>query len=64
MLSDADKHLDVALSVHRGRDSKSGRVVVTLSTVVHIHNELVRLNMLPMVPVYKLIVSTVFRVLG
>jgi hypothetical protein len=64
VLGDTDQHLDVALSVHRGRDPKSGRVVLTVSTVVHIHNMLGRLYMLPVAPVHKLIVPSVMRVLG
>ena len=64
VLGNTDQHLDVALSVHRGRDPKSGRVVLTVSTVVHIHNLLGRLYMLPVAPVHKLIVPSVMRVLG
>jgi hypothetical protein len=64
VLGDSDRHLDVALSVHRGRDPKSGHVVLTVSTVVHIHNMLGRLYMLPVAPVHKLIVPSVMRALG
>jgi len=64
VLGDADKHLDVALSVHLGRDPECDRVVLTVSTVVHIHNLLGRLYMLPVAPVHKLIVPSVVRVLG
>lgn len=64
ILGDADKHLDVALSVHKGHNSETGRVVLTVSTVVHTHNLLGRLYMLPVAPVHKLIVPSVMRALG
>lgn len=64
ILGDSDRHLDVALSVHCGRDPESGLVVLTVSTVVHIHNFLGRLYMLPVAPVHKLIVPSVMRALG
>ena len=64
VLGDTDKHLDVALSVHLGRDPESDRAVLTVSTVVHIHNVLGRLYMLPVAPVHKLITPSVMRVLG
>ncbi|WP_396433109.1 DUF2867 domain-containing protein [Limnohabitans sp.] len=41
-----------------------GCAVLTVSTVVHMHNVLGRLNMLPVAPVHKLIVPSVMRVLG
>jgi hypothetical protein len=59
VLGDTDKHLDVALSVHLGRDPESDRALLTVSTVVHIHNLLGRLYMLPVAPVHKLIVPSV-----
>jgi hypothetical protein len=59
VLGDTDKHLDVALSVHLGRDPESDRAVLTVSTVVHIHNVLGRLYMLPVAPVHKLITPSV-----
>lgn len=64
VLGDSDRHLDVALSVHRVRDPISGCVLLTVSTVVHIHNVLGRLYMLPVAPVHKLIVPSVMRALG
>jgi hypothetical protein len=59
VLGDADRHLDVAMSVHLGRDPESDRAVLTVITVVHIHNLLGRLYMLPVAPVHKLITPSV-----
>lgn len=64
ILGDADKHLNVALSVHKLSNPETGRVLLTVSTVVHIHNLLGRLYMLPVAPVHKLIVPSVMRALG
>ena len=64
ILGDTDKHLDVALSVHKRPNLETGRVMLTVSTVVHTHNLLGRLFMLPVAPVHKLIVPSVMRALG
>ena len=64
ILGDTDKHLDVALSVHKRPNPETGRVLLTVSTVVHTHNLLGRLYMLPVAPVHKLIVPSVMRALG
>jgi hypothetical protein len=63
ILGDTDKHLDVALSIHKRLSPETGRVVLTVSTVVHTHNLLGRLYMLPVAPVHKLIVPSVMRAL-
>jgi hypothetical protein len=63
-LGDSDKHLDVALSVHQRLNPETNQVELTVSTVVHIHNLLGRLYMLPVAPVHKLIVPSVLRALG
>jgi len=63
ILGDTDRHLEVALSVHKRQSSETGRVVLTVSTVVHIHNWLGRLYMLPVAPVHKLIVPSVMQAL-
>lgn len=63
LLGDTDRHLDVMLSVHKGRNPETGRSVLTVSTVVHIHNLLGRLYMLPVASMHKLIVSSVLKVL-
>jgi len=52
ILGDSDKHLDVALSVRR----VDGKWLHTC-TVVHVHNALGRLYMLPVTPLHKLIVQ-------
>ena len=61
LLGDSDKHLDVVLSVHKAKNSKTQRCVITVSTVVHTHNLLGRLYMLPVAPVHKLIVPSMLR---
>ena len=58
LLGDSDKHLDVVLSVHKRQSPEAGRVMVTVSTVVHTHNLLGRLYMMPVAPVHKLIVPS------
>jgi hypothetical protein len=63
LLGDTDRHLDVMLSVHKGQNSETGRTVLTVSTVVHIHNLLGRLYMLPVAPVHRLIVPSVLKAL-
>jgi hypothetical protein len=59
LAGDDDKHLRVLLSVRRvpAQDGQPARVV--LSTVVHIHNLLGRLYMLPVGPAHKLIAPAV-----
>ncbi|HEY3433453.1 MAG TPA: DUF2867 domain-containing protein [Rhodocyclaceae bacterium] len=61
LLSDRDKHLDVTLSLHRAEDAATGAVVVTVTTVVHVHNLLGRLYMLPVEPMHRLIAPSVLR---
>lgn len=61
LLGDKDKHLDVILSVHKARDARSGQVVATVSTVVHVHNRLGRLYMLLVTPMHRLIAPAVLR---
>lgn len=61
LLGDKDKHLDVMLSVHKSVDARSGQVLATVSTVVHVHNWLGRLYMLPVTPMHRLIAPAVLR---
>jgi hypothetical protein len=61
LLGDKDKHLDVVLSVHKAVDAHSGQVLATVSTVVHVHNWLGRLYMLPVTPMHRLIAPAVLR---
>lgn len=64
LLGDKDKHLDVVLSVHKAAEEKSGRVLVTVTTVVHVHNWLGRLYMLPVAPMHRIIAPTVLKAVG
>jgi hypothetical protein len=61
LLGDKDKHLDVMLSVHKALDARTGQVLATVSTVVHVHNWLGRLYMLPVTPMHRLIAPAVIR---
>lgn len=64
ILFDSDNHLDVALSVHKGQNPETNRPMLTVSTVVHTHNLLGRLYMLPVAPLHKMIVPSVMRSIG
>jgi hypothetical protein len=59
VLGESDKHLDARVSVCKL--TAGGRPTVAVSTVVHIHNWLGRLYMLPVTPVHKLIVPAMLR---
>jgi len=56
LLGDSDKHLDVVLSV-----CKAPQGAVSVTTVVHVHNWLGRLYMLPVTPLHKIIVRTMLK---
>lgn len=56
LLGDSDKHLDVVLSV-----CKTPQGAISVSTVVHVHNWLGRLYMLPVTPLHKVIVRTMLK---
>ncbi len=56
MLGDSDKHLDVVLSVCRAPQG-----AISVSTVVHVHNALGRLYMLPVTPLHKIIVRSMLK---
>ena len=55
LLRDSDKHLDVVLSVCKQPPNADGVVSVAVTTVVHVHNLLGRIYMLPVTPLHKLI---------
>ncbi|MEH6534724.1 MAG: DUF2867 domain-containing protein, partial [Photobacterium frigidiphilum] len=55
ILGDADKHLDVKVSVYK--ESKEGNLIA-ISTVVHVHNLLGKVYMSIVTPVHKLIVPS------
>lgn len=59
LAGDDDKHLRVLLSVRRLPAQGGQPASVVLSTVVHLHNTLGRLYMLPVGPAHKLIAPAV-----
>lgn len=61
LLGDRDKHLDVTLSVHLTPQPASGASLVTLTTVVRVHNLLGRAYMLPVTPMHRIIAPAVLR---
>ncbi|WP_436395037.1 DUF2867 domain-containing protein [Acidithiobacillus ferriphilus] len=65
LLGDRDKHLDVVLSVYKHPPDQCGLQSVSVTTVVHIHNLLGRIYMLPVTPLHKLIAPAVLnRIMG
>ena len=64
LVGDDDKHLRVVLSAHRGPVTPDGRMMLTVSTIVHVKNWLGRLYMLPVKPMHRLIAPTVLRALA
>ena len=64
LLGDRDRHLDVMLSVHKSAPTATQPVFVTVTTVVHVHNLLGRLYMLPVTPMHKLITPVVLGAVG
>lgn len=65
LLGDRDKHLDVVLSVYKHPPDQSGMQSVSVTTVVHIHNLLGRIYMLPVTPLHRLIAPAVLnRIIG
>jgi hypothetical protein len=61
LLGDRDKHLDVTLSVHTATEKNTSVTLVTVTTVVHVHNLLGRVHMVPVAPMYCLITPTLLR---
>lgn len=64
LLGDSDKHLKVTLSVHRAPAADGVAALVTVTTVVQVHNLLGRLYMLPVKPMHRLIAPTVLRAIA
>lgn len=64
LLGDRDRHLDVVLSVHRTAAADAQQAVITLTTVVHVHNLLGRLYMLPVAPMHRIIAPAVLSAVG
>lgn len=63
LFGDNDRHLRVTLSVGRERQS-DGQTAVTVTTVVHVHNLLGKIYMLPVTPMHKLIAPAVAKSIG
>ncbi|WP_013123636.1 DUF2867 domain-containing protein [Thiomonas delicata] len=64
LLGDKDKHLNVILSVHRALLPGEPKVLITVTTVVHVHNSLGRIYMLPVKPMHRVIVPAVLDAIG
>jgi hypothetical protein len=64
LLGDSDKHLDVVVSVHRQQSAQSAKAVVTVTTVVKVHNWLGRLYMVPVRPAHRIIAQAMVRAVG
>lgn len=64
LLGDKDKHLDVFVSVHRQPAPEAGRIIITVTTVVHVKNLLGRIYMLPVKPMHRIIAPAVLRAVG
>lgn len=65
LLGDRDKHLDVILSIYKHPPGQNGVQPISVTTVVHIHNLLGRIYMLPVTPLHKLIAPAVLtRIIG
>ncbi len=63
-LGDCDKHLNVVVSVHKGAPDQHRRVLVTVTTVVHVHNWLGHLYMLPVAPAHRVIARRMVQAVG
>jgi Protein of unknown function (DUF2867) len=64
LLGDKDKHLNVVLSVHRSQFPGASEVLITVTTVVHVHNALGRIYMLPVKPMHRVIAPAVLGAIG
>jgi hypothetical protein len=63
LMGDDDKHLKVILSVSCTKQAM-GEMLVTVTTVVHVHNLLGKIYMLPVTPMHKLIAPAVAKAIG
>lgn len=61
VLGETDKHLDVKISVAKQDDR--GRTMVSVSTVVHIHNAMGRLYMFFVAPAHKIIAPATIKMI-
>ncbi|WP_312836443.1 DUF2867 domain-containing protein [Comamonas sp.] len=65
LIGDSDKHLNVVLSIHRAPVAgREDQVAITITTVVHVHNLLGHLYMLPVAPMHRRIAPAVLAALG
>ncbi|WP_020561026.1 DUF2867 domain-containing protein [Thiofilum flexile] len=63
LVGDNDKHLNVVVSISCDRKSAE-QTIVTVTTIVHVHNWLGKLYMLPVAPMHKLIAPAVTKAIG
>lgn len=63
ILGDQDKHLDVFIGIQR-RETAENTVLITITTVVKVHNWLGHLYMLPVKPMHRIIAPRVLRAVG
>lgn len=63
ILGDQDKHLDVFVGIQR-RELPNHQVMLSVTTVVHVHNWLGRLYMLPVKPMHRIIAPAVLSRVG
>lgn len=62
LLGDSDKHLDVVLSIFKHLPPGSNGIPsISITTVVHVHNLLGRVYMIPVTPLHKLIAPAVLN---
>jgi len=61
LLGDSDKHLDVVLSVYKHPSEQKGIQSISVTTVVHTHNMLGKIYMLPVTPMHKLIAPAILN---
>lgn len=61
LLGVSDNHLDVLLSVFRHPLDSNGVRMISVTTVVHVHNLLGRLYMLPVAPLHRLVAPAVLN---
>jgi Protein of unknown function (DUF2867) len=64
LLGDSDKHLDVVVSVHRRPTEQDTQAVITVTTVVKVHNWLGRFYMIPVRPAHRVIARAMVRAVG
>jgi hypothetical protein len=55
IVGDNDKHLEAFVALTRLPATQEGRQYISITTVVHVHNMLGRLYLLPVAPMHKLV---------